>query len=129
RAVRADVVYGRHACRLSGVLVVDSRAADQPRRAQEMSREVRAGMDWPEAAADECRSYATGVLRGVLAQPVAERSGGGVAAGRHEPDHSRTALAYLERNGSISVIPRESGPRVVEISIADGVQTARIELS
>ena len=51
---------------------------------------------------------------------------------RHEgmkPDPSRIALAYLERDGSISVIPRDEGPRVVEISVADGVQTARIELS
>ncbi|HSK18692.1 MAG TPA: YetF domain-containing protein [Longimicrobiales bacterium] len=45
------------------------------------------------------------------------------------PDPSRVALAYLERDGSISVIPREHGPRVVEIKIAEGVQTARIELS
>ena len=45
------------------------------------------------------------------------------------PDPSRVALAYLERDGSISVIPREHGPRVVEIQIAEGVQTARIELS
>lgn len=44
------------------------------------------------------------------------------------PDPSRVALAYLERDGSISVVPREHGARVVEIQIADGVQTARIEL-
>lgn len=45
-----------------------------------------------------------------------------------QPDPSRVALAYLERDGSISVIPREQARRVVEIRVADGVQIARIEL-
>ena len=45
------------------------------------------------------------------------------------PDSSSVALAYLERNGSISVIRRESDPRVLDVSVADGVQTVRIELS
>lgn len=54
-----------------------------------------------------------------------------VEAMRHQgthPDPSRIALAYLERDGSFSLIPRESGPQVVDVQIADGVQTARIEL-
>ena len=45
-----------------------------------------------------------------------------------EPDLSRVRRAYLERDGSISVIPREEGPRVLEVSVADGVQTVRIAL-
>jgi uncharacterized membrane protein YcaP (DUF421 family) len=46
-----------------------------------------------------------------------------------EPDPSRIRRAYLERNGSISVVPREGAPRVVEVAVADGVQTVRVELS
>lgn len=46
-----------------------------------------------------------------------------------KPDTSRIALAYLERDGSISIVPRKGEPRVVEIRVADGVQTARIELT
>ena len=46
-----------------------------------------------------------------------------------EADPARVALAYLERDGSISVIPRREGARVVEIKVADGVQTARIEIA
>lgn len=44
------------------------------------------------------------------------------------PDPSRVGLAYLERNGNVSVVPREEGPHVVEVSVADGVQTVRIEV-
>ncbi len=43
-------------------------------------------------------------------------------------DPSKIHLAYLERSGSISVIPMKSEPRVLELSIKDGVQTVRIEL-
>jgi uncharacterized membrane protein YcaP (DUF421 family) len=43
-------------------------------------------------------------------------------------DPSQIKLAYLERNGSISVIPFKSEPRIVDVSVADGVQTVRIEL-
>ena len=43
-----------------------------------------------------------------------------------EPDPSRVQLAYLERDGSISVVPRKDGPRILEVSVADGVQTVRI---
>jgi uncharacterized membrane protein YcaP (DUF421 family) len=46
-----------------------------------------------------------------------------------EPDPSRIRRAYLERDGSVSVVPREGAPRVVEVSVADGVQTVRVELS
>ena len=37
-------------------------------------------------------------------------------------------LAYLERNGNISVIPFKQEPRILDVSVADGVQTVRIEL-
>jgi uncharacterized membrane protein YcaP (DUF421 family) len=42
-------------------------------------------------------------------------------------DPSKIRLAYLERNGSISVIPYKE-PRVIDVSVADGVQTVRIEI-
>lgn len=44
-----------------------------------------------------------------------------------QPDPAEIRRAYLERNGSISVIPREEAPHVVEVSVADGVQTVRIK--
>lgn len=37
--------------------------------------------------------------------------------------------ARFERNGDISVIKKRSEPRVVEISVRDGVQTVRIEIA
>jgi uncharacterized membrane protein YcaP (DUF421 family) len=43
-----------------------------------------------------------------------------------EPDPSRVQLAYLERDGSISVVPRKDGPRILDVSVVDGVQTVRI---
>ncbi len=36
--------------------------------------------------------------------------------------------AYLERNGQISIIRKQKLPRVVEISVQEGVQTVRLEL-
>jgi len=45
-----------------------------------------------------------------------------------EPDPSGVRLAYMERDGSISVVPRNEGPRILEVSVADGVQTVRIVL-
>lgn len=44
------------------------------------------------------------------------------------PDPSGVRLAHLERDGTVSVIPRDGEPRVVEVSVADGVQTVRIEV-
>ena len=38
-------------------------------------------------------------------------------------------LAYLERNGSISVIPYGHEPHVVDVSVNDGVQTVRVEMT
>lgn len=46
-----------------------------------------------------------------------------------ESDPAKLKFAYLERNGSISIIPFKQEPRVVEVSVEDGVQTVRIELS
>lgn len=44
------------------------------------------------------------------------------------PELSDILEAYLERDGSISVIPKTSEPRVIEVSVRDGVQTVRIAL-
>jgi uncharacterized membrane protein YcaP (DUF421 family) len=43
-------------------------------------------------------------------------------------DPTKVRLAYLERNGGVSVIPHNAETRVVTVSVADGVQTVRIEL-
>lgn len=45
-----------------------------------------------------------------------------------DSDATRIKLAYLERNGGISIVPFKHQPRVVEVSVEDGVQTVRIEL-
>lgn len=45
-----------------------------------------------------------------------------------QSDPGKIELAYLERDGGISIIPYERDPRVLEISVADGVQTVRVEL-
>ena len=50
---------------------------------------------------------------------------------RMQNDHTDPAnikKAYLERSGSISVIPFRQEPRVLDVSVKDGVQTVRIEL-
>lgn len=41
---------------------------------------------------------------------------------------SNVEVAYLERDGSISVVPAEAKPRILDISVADGVQTVRIAM-
>jgi uncharacterized membrane protein YcaP (DUF421 family) len=45
-----------------------------------------------------------------------------------ESDPSRVRRAYLERNGRISVLPFESEPRILDVSVERGVQTVRIAL-
>jgi len=44
------------------------------------------------------------------------------------PDVSNVQLAYMERDGSVSVVPKSSEPKVVEVAVADSVQTVRIIL-
>lgn len=44
------------------------------------------------------------------------------------PDVSQIELAYMERDGTISVVPKSSGPKILEVSVEDGVQTVRIAL-
>ena len=44
-------------------------------------------------------------------------------------DPEQVKIACLERNGDISVLPRETGPKVVEVRVEDGVQVVRIEVS
>ena len=41
-------------------------------------------------------------------------------------DVEGVSRAYLERNGQISVIPAKREPRVVDISVQEGVQTVRV---
>jgi uncharacterized membrane protein YcaP (DUF421 family) len=43
-------------------------------------------------------------------------------------DLNRIHLAYLERDGSISVIPAEREPAVLDIRVEDGVQTVRVRM-
>jgi uncharacterized membrane protein YcaP (DUF421 family) len=43
-------------------------------------------------------------------------------------DPANIRLAYLERSGNISVIPFKGEPRILDVSVAEGVQTVRIEL-
>ena len=45
-----------------------------------------------------------------------------------EADPAGVERAYLERGGSVSVIPAKSEPRVLEVRVEDGVQTVRIKL-
>lgn len=44
-------------------------------------------------------------------------------------DRGCVRLLTLERNGKLSIVARDKGPRVVEIDVAEGVQTVRLELS
>jgi len=44
------------------------------------------------------------------------------------PDVSKVQLAYQERDGSISVVPKSSEPKILEVTVQDGVQTLRIML-
>jgi uncharacterized membrane protein YcaP (DUF421 family) len=44
-------------------------------------------------------------------------------------DPKEVEIACLERNGEISAIPSRREPRVVEVSVREGVQTIRVELA
>lgn len=62
----------------------------------------------------------TGLSRRDLEQQLRLRS--------KETDISKIRLAVLERNGDISVMPKERAPKVVDVSVEDGVQTVRVHL-
>ena len=47
----------------------------------------------------------------------------------HDSDPSKIERAYLERSGAVSIVAAARKPRIVESSVADGVQTIRIELA
>lgn len=44
------------------------------------------------------------------------------------PDPARVRLAYLEPSGDISLVPYPREPRVLDVSVEQGVQTVRITL-
>ncbi len=46
----------------------------------------------------------------------------------NEPDPSAIRLAYLERNGTISIVTAAREPRILRVAVEDGVQTVRISL-
>jgi uncharacterized membrane protein YcaP (DUF421 family) len=43
-------------------------------------------------------------------------------------DPAKIRLAYLERDGGISIIAEKQEPRVINVSVEGGVQTVRVEL-
>lgn len=43
-------------------------------------------------------------------------------------DPKRIRRATMERNGSISVIPYDREPQIIQVSVEDGVQNIRIKL-
>jgi uncharacterized membrane protein YcaP (DUF421 family) len=46
----------------------------------------------------------------------------------NEQDPSGVRRAILERDGTISIIPRDSPPRILDVSVKDGIQTVRIAI-
>jgi uncharacterized membrane protein YcaP (DUF421 family) len=60
------------------------------------------------------------VTRHDLTQAIREQS--------HHSDPAEVRLAFLERDGRISVVADKQEPRVVNVSVENGVQTVRIEL-
>lgn len=47
----------------------------------------------------------------------------------HQEDPSKIKRAYLERNGSISVIPYEQEARILDVATEQGVSTIRIRMA
>ena len=45
-----------------------------------------------------------------------------------EPNIDDIRTAYMERDGSISIVSSSSGPKILDVSVQDGVQTVRIAL-
>lgn len=62
----------------------------------------------------------TGMTRRDLARAM--RSNG------NNPDIETIRMAHMERDGSVSIVPASSDPKVLEVSVRDGVQTVRIAL-
>jgi len=60
------------------------------------------------------------VTRHDLTQAIREQS--------HHTDLAEVRLAFLERDGRISVVSNKQEPRVINISVEKGVQTVRIKL-
>ncbi|MEQ9618914.1 MAG: DUF421 domain-containing protein [Deltaproteobacteria bacterium] len=44
-------------------------------------------------------------------------------------DVSRVKESYFERNGDVSVIPKDDVPRILDVKVEDGVQTIQIKLT
>ena len=44
-------------------------------------------------------------------------------------DPAHVKLAFQESNGSISILPREQEPQIIEVDVEEGVQTVRIQLN
>ncbi len=53
---------------------------------------------------------------------------GALRAGAKIADPQAVEVAYLERSGDISAIPRQPPPQVIEVAVHEGVQTVRIEI-
>lgn len=45
----------------------------------------------------------------------------------NQTNPAKVQLAYLERNGTISIVPYPREPYVIDVSVKDGVQTVRVE--
>ncbi|GEO13715.1 DUF421 domain-containing protein [Microvirga aerophila] len=45
-----------------------------------------------------------------------------------DPDPSRIKRAYMERNGKISIVPFKTEPKILDVSVEDGVKSIRIKL-
>ncbi len=106
---------------------------------------VLVGAHWPLAYLASRTDWFGTQVKGrpvLLIEDGAVQSGGMKEAGlsRHdlaqalrlqgqEPDPSKVRFAYLERNGRISVVPYKDQPRILDVSVEDGVQTVRIELA
>lgn len=46
----------------------------------------------------------------------------------HLSNSNEVETAHLERDGTISVVPRNHEPRIIEVTVEAGVQTVRIKL-
>ncbi len=46
----------------------------------------------------------------------------------NQTNPAKIKRAYLERNGSISLIPYAREPQIIDVAVKDGVQTVRVEL-